>query len=333
MSEMNENRNEALLMAYINEELNAADKLQVESWLNESTENKKYFEELKQTWILTGKVKVKPVNVNMESAWDKINSRIQNSKVETVKEGRVISMRTWYSIAAVAVILIGAFTIIRYLTGSDEMLQLSAKNEVVIDTLQDGSVISLNKGSVLEYPEEFSTNERRVILHGEAFFEITPNKEKPFIIELENQGQVTVLGTSFNIHETDSNTTVFVKTGKVEFKSSVNSVILLPGEKGIMNLSTGEITKASTTQIEFNETYWLDQKLNFNDESLGEIISILESIFDTHIDLENPEAANCKLTTHFERESLEHILEVIAASFEMELIETENGYLLKGNGC
>lgn len=332
MNEMNENRNEALLMAYINEELNAVEKKQVESWLNKSAENKKYFEEIKETWILTGKVKVKPVNVDLQSAWDKINSRIENTSVKT-KSTKVISMRTWYSIAAVAVVLIGTFIIVKYLTGRNELIQLSAKNEVVIDTLQDGSVISLNKGSILEYPEEFTSNERRVILHGEAFFEITPDAEKPFIIELKNQSEVKVLGTSFNINETDSNTTVYVKTGKVEFKSSVSSVVLLPGEKGIMNLASGEITKASLQQIEFNETYWLDQKLNFEDESLAKIITVLESIFDTQIELENQEAAKCKLTTHFERESLKHILEVIAASFEMELIETDHGYILKGNGC
>lgn len=329
---MNENRNEALLMAYINEELNAGQKIEVENWLNQSTDNKKYFDELKETWILTGKVKIKPVNVNMDAAWNKINARVQQTNTSTTKNN-IFTHRFWYAVAASVVLLIGTFVIIRYMNGGNEMVQLAAKNEVVIDTLTDGSVIALNKGSILEYPEEFSSDERRVTLHGEAFFEIKPNKEKPFIIELENQGQVTVLGTSFNINETDSNTTVFVKTGKVEFKSSVNSVILLPGEKGIMNSATGEIKKATTNQIDFNETYWLDQKLNFDDQSLGEIIEILEAIFETEIQLENSAAANCKLTTHFERESLEHILEVIAASFEMELVETEKGYLLKGNGC
>lgn len=332
MSEKIENRNEALLMAYINEELIATEKMRVEIWLNESAENKKYFDELKETWILTGKVKIKPVDVNTDSAWNKINTRITNANVQP-KKNNVISIRKWYAVAAIAIILVGAFTLMKFLSGKDELIQLSAKNEVVIDTLQDGSVISLNKGSVLEYPKEFSSHERRVILHGEAFFEITPDTEKPFIIELAHKAEVQVLGTSFNIQETDSTTTVFVKTGKVAFKSSESNVTLLPGEKGIMNLSTGEIKKAAPSEIKYNETYWLDQKLNFNDESLGKIISILESIFETNIELENKTAADCKLTTHFERESLQHILEVIAASFEMELIKTDKGYILKGNGC
>lgn len=332
MSEMNENRNEALLMAYINNELNAADKLRVETWLNESAENKKYFEELKETWILTGKLKIKPVDVKSDAAWNKINSRINNSNIPA-KKNNVISIKAWYAVAAVAIILIGSFAIIKFMSANNELIQLSAKNEVVIDTLNDGSVISLNKGSVLEYPQEFSSDERRVILHGEAFFEISPDAEKPFIIELDHQAEVKVLGTSFNIQETDSTTSVFVKTGKVEFMSSVNNVILLTGEKGIMDLSNGAIKKASNEEIKFNETYWLDQKLSFEEQSLAEIIIILETIFETNIELENPDASKCKLTTHFERESLEQILEVIAASFEMQVVKTNKGYILKGNGC
>jgi transmembrane sensor len=331
MSEMNKNGNEALLIAYMNNELNAAGKLEVETWLNASAENKNYFNELKEVWILTGKVNVKPVDVNTNLAWDKINSRIQKSTQP--KKNNVISIRKWYAAAAVAIILVGAFALIKFLSGGNEMMTLSAKNDVVIDTLQDGSVISLNKGAELEYPDEFDNDERRVVLHGEAFFEIVPDTEKPFIIALDNQAEVKVLGTSFNIQETDSTTTVFVKTGKVEFKSGQNSVILLPGEKGILNLSTNEIKKASPKEIKFNETYWLDQKLNFDDQTLGEIISILESVFETNIELENKDASNCRLTTNFERETLEHILEVISASFEMELIKTKNGFILKGNGC
>lgn len=332
MSEMNYKISEALLMAYINNELSEPDKKQVEIWLNNSVENKKYFEELKEVWILTGKVKIKPVDVNTSLAWNKIKTRI-NTVEQSPKKTKVISMRLMSLAAAIAVILIGSVVLIKFISKNNDIIQLNAKNDVVIDTLQDGSVISLNKGSRLEYPAEFASHERRVMLHGEAFFEITPNTEQPFVIELDHEAEVTVLGTSFNIEESDSATTVFVKSGKVEFKSTENSVILLPGEKGIMNFADGYIRKASPDEIDFNEIYWLDQKLNFDDQPLEQIISVLESIFEISIVVENPQAANCRLTTHFERESIEEILEVIAASFEMELIKTNNGFVLKGNGC
>ncbi|MBK8926045.1 MAG: FecR family protein [Crocinitomicaceae bacterium] len=332
MSEMNSSNNGALLMAYINNELSEPDKNQVEIWLNNSIENKKYFEELKEVWILTGKVKIKPVDVNTSLAWHKISERI-NTAEQSPKKTKVISMRLIYAAAAVVVILFSSVVLIKFISKNNDLIQLSAKKEVVIDTLQDGSVISLNQGSQLEYPAEFSSDERRVTLHGEAFFEITPNAQQPFIVELDHQAEVKVLGTSFNIEESDSTTTVFVKSGKVEFKSTENSVILLPGEKGIMNFADGYVRKASQNEIDFNEIYWLDQKLNFEDQPLDQIISILESIFEVSILLENNKAANCRLTTHFERESIEEILEVIAASFEMELIKTKNGFILKGNGC
>lgn len=181
----------------------------------------------------------------------------------------------------------------------------------------------------MTYPEVFAENERRVQLKGEAFFEIEPDAERPFVIELNNESQVKVLGTSFNIEEGDSTTEVFVKTGKVEFKSSESVVILVPGEKGVLNHATGVITKAKSEELDFNETYWLDQKLDFNNTSLNEVISILSIIFETKIELENPAAGNCVLMTSFERESLDQILQIIATSFGLEVEKKETGYILK----
>ncbi len=323
---------ESLLIAYINGELSGEEKTSVESWIASSSENKKYFDELEKTWIISGKISPKPVVVDADAAWLRIKSKISQPAVE-VKVSRVFRLSPWLKVAAVAVILVGIFGIYQYMSSTPEQMTLTAKNEILIDTLQDGSVISLNKNSSLTYPEEFAENERRVQLKGEAFFEIEPDAERPFVIELNKEAQVKVLGTSFNIKESDSTTEVFVKTGKVEFTSATSKIILTPGEKGILNYSTGEIAKAKSEELDFIETYWLDQRLEFNNATLNEVISILALIFETSIVLENPAAGNCVLMTSFERESLDQILQIIATSFGLEVQKREIGYILKGNGC
>jgi transmembrane sensor len=326
--------NESLLIAYINGELSGEVKTAVEGWISASPENQKTFEELEKTWILSGNISPKPVVVNTEDAWLKLKQKITTSEsVPEQKQTRVFKMKPWMQVAAAAVVVLGIFGIYRLMNQSGEQITLTAKNEILIDTLQDGSVISLNKNSTLNYPDRFAQNERRVILKGEAFFEVEPDPERPFIIELGYESQVRVLGTSFNIEESDSTTEVFVKTGKVEFKSAASTVILIPGEKGILNHASGKIEKAQPAQLDFNETYWLDQKLDFKKTALKDVVGILSLVFSTSIELENPEAGDCQLTTAFERESLEQILDIIAGSFGLEVMKKNGGYILTGHGC
>lgn len=332
MKNNSEDINESHLIAYINGELSAGEKQLVERWIASSALHKKTFEELEKTWILTGKIAPKPVVVNTEEAWLKLRQKI-TSPEKKANKGRILTMKRWLPLAAAAAIVAGIFGIYKYLNPAVHQITLSAKNEIVIDTLQDGSVISLNKNATLTYPDQFAQNERRISLRGEAFFEIEPDQTKPFIIELSHAAQVTVLGTSFNIEESDSTTEVFVKTGKVEFRAENAVTILLPGEKGILHYATGEIKKTSSDTPDYEETYWLDQKLVFNKTPLKEVVAVLNTIFEKQIVLENVETGNCTLTTEFERESLEHILQVIADSFALEIEKTTGGYILKGNGC
>src|SRR6185295_8602769 len=76
---------------------------------------------------------------------------------------------------------------------------------VLVDTLSDGSVITLNKRSTITYPSKFKGNTRAIALKGEAFFNVAPDQKKPFIISV-NDEQETVVGTSFNIKSENGNT-------------------------------------------------------------------------------------------------------------------------------
>jgi transmembrane sensor len=330
VNEKNNHIDESTLLLYIKGEASAVQISQVDQWLQQSADNRKLLKDLEKTWTLSGNITPKPVVVDVQAAWSNISRRIS---VEPARSTRVFTLKNVLRIAAVVVILAGSFAVFRLMSGDPAQLVLTAQNEVIMDTLPDGSVISLNKNSELTYPEKFASNERRVKLEGEAFFEIEPDQERPFIIELQHQSTVTVLGTSFNIEEKAGITEVFVKTGKVEFKSSASVLILMPGEKGVLDHQTGIIEKAQPEKIDFNEMFWLDQKLEFDSEPLKNVIHVLSQTFDTEIEVSDSTSLNCPLTTKFERESLEQILDVISGSFNLRVQPTDHGYILTGDGC
>ncbi|WP_439484179.1 FecR family protein [Cyclobacterium plantarum] len=102
-------------------------------------------------------------------------------------------------------------------------------------TLSDGSQIRLNENSEFEFPEAFLNGQRLVRLEGEAFFDITPNPDKPFIVQTGN-AEIVVLGTSFNIN-THQATEVTVASGKVKVANRVSreQAFLQPGQQAVLD--------------------------------------------------------------------------------------------------
>lgn len=320
---------DALLMAYINGELDQQIEERVQQWRAVSEENKIHFEKLRKAWEISGEIRPKPVVVDPDNAWDKVLDRINqtDSKVIPMQPKRSFK-RVYWSVAAVAILLIGVVGILRMTGGGVNEITRFAETAGVVDQLDDGSVVTLNANTSLVYPEEFEGDERRVSLNGEAFFEIERNEEKPFIIDLQANSYVKVLGTSFNIKsfESDSLIEVFVKTGKVEFGTdTTNNVILIAGQKGIMNKFTGEIETPNDPSIGLKETYWIDQEIIFDGEGMDEVLNTLNTIFDQEIILNCEAAKDCTLVSTHKEESLDDILSVIIGVHDLSLRKERNG--------
>src|SRR5690606_25586452 len=125
--------------------------------------------------------------------------------------------------------------------------------------LPDGTRVWLNAVSKLEYPAEFSADKRQVAVTGEAYFEVTENKDKPFIVTSRGQ-TIQVLGTSFNVYayaEEGATVTTLVDgslmvTSTDNTNPSRSQVMLAPGEKSIQ--LDGQLDKQKA-DIE-SETAW-----------------------------------------------------------------------------
>jgi ferric-dicitrate binding protein FerR (iron transport regulator) len=113
--------------------------------------------------------------------------------------------------------------------------------------LPDGTKVWVNAASSLKFPEKFAAAERRVIVKGEAYFEVAPQKNKPFIVEIPGKQQVSVLGTHFNINSYDDEqavaTTLLEGSIKINVAGSDKSVTLQPGQQSLVFSEQKIITK------------------------------------------------------------------------------------------
>lgn len=273
---------------------------------------------------------------NADSAWEKVENRIQNQRE---KESRKI--RPFYSLplfrmaAAVLVataVLFAGLRWARNISEQSKMLEISSTDQVLKTfTLPDGTVVSLNSDTKIKYPQRFGRNTREVSIEGEAFFEVKPNKHKPFIIHAGN-AEIKVLGTSFNVnaYPQTKQVEVIVETGKVQVvnkNTQTNELILDPGDKGTLIYSSNSLLK--TTNQDPNFLAWKTHNLIFKATSLGEVIQTLEKVYKVNIHLADQRLGSLLLSAQFNDDSLDFIMKVIGTTFQIEPQQIDGQYFLK----
>ncbi|RPD41179.1 FecR family protein [Chitinophaga barathri] len=189
--------------------------------------------------------------------------------------------------------------------------------------LPDSSVVYLNAGSSLSYPEKYDTL-RQVHLEGEAFFEIGQNAEQPFIVRTAYT-TTRVLGTRFNIeaHEREGITRVALVEGKVETGDSLHKVILSPGTMALHENSTG---RQSVQDIEGNVAGWIKGELVFNGVSLAEALQRIGEAYNIQVALRPGAGRSYSITGHFQKESPEKILNALLAVYGLKWRHSDGIY-------
>jgi len=287
------------------------------------------FEACVETWKTINKMQ-EIQKFDTDTAWNKLHQRISDEELNqfNYREKKVIPMRWIVGIAATVVLLVGFTSLWVYQRSSNQTFQVvNNKVEPQKVELPDGSNVFLNKDAQLSYNQSYHQNQRNVKLSGEAFFEVVPNSQKPFIVEC-NQTSVKVLGTSFNISSSAKYTEVIVASGRVEFyeNSSISTnVILLPGDKGFF--SNGNLSKITND----NQNYlsWKDHKLVFKAMPLQQVISDINQTYHCQIEIGDTSINNLLITTTFNDIPLSGIMESITLAFNLKFVkQTETSYIL-----
>jgi ferric-dicitrate binding protein FerR (iron transport regulator) len=314
-----------LLINYLLGETTAAENQAVENWLAEDASNQAHYDEFKKVWEQSLFL-ADNIDVDEEAAWKRLQVRM--------KKGRGFSVyRSVAAIAAMLIIALGIFWMFnQFENSSNSKTQLvkvhtiSSSLESLIDTLSDQSIITLNKKAELTTPEQFVAQERRVKLEGEAFFDIAPNKEKPFIIETISDVEIKVVGTSFNVKSFDEYTEVIVETGIVELNRAGQSIRLLPNEKARI-YKNDKIMKVEKSTDKLYQ-YYRSRKFVCDNTPLSKVVEVLNEAYDEKIIIREESLKNLPLTTRFDNEPLDLVLEVLSETFEFDVIKKGNTYII-----
>ncbi|MBE9467878.1 MAG: FecR family protein [Bacteroidetes bacterium] len=330
------NINWNFIAKYLSDETSETDNEVFEMWLKDE-DNMKIFNNIKTSWKLMDKSQ-RMKDINTENAWDKLHAKIDIDEEDlSIKPN--FSIKKFMRYAALFIILIG-FSFSGYLLYNSPLNPIlynsieAANNELnkkVI--LPDGSSVYLYADSRINFPKEFSKNNRKVQLTGEAFFEIVKNTKKPFIVSAKN-ARVKVLGTSFSVNANLPNkkVEVFVKTGKVKFYKKNNeqaNVILKPGNLGIF--SNNEISKKQNNNI--NYLSWKTNDLIFKNNKLEDVISEINKTYNVEILCETSVIRNLRMTSTFSNQPIDNVLEVICSTFDLNYMikDTKEIVLTKNN--
>lgn len=199
--------------------------------------------------------------------------------------------------------------------------------------LSDGSVVVLNSGSQLQYPEQFGQDKRMVKLQGEAFFEVTKNTAAPFSIE-SNGITTTVLGTSFNINTFNpQQLMVTVMTGSVQVQenNSLEMVELSRNQQAMINPESSQIKVNQVMAAHYCD--WKDHVLRFDAEKLVNVAQKLERWYGYQFSFANQQIKDCPITGEFKEESLLHVLKAIETITKVQFKLDGEQIQFYGNAC
>jgi ferric-dicitrate binding protein FerR (iron transport regulator) len=272
--------------------------------------------------------------IDVDRAWNSVHSRlVENGLLISEKPARIRFMNTYLlRIAAAALILISLGTAAVYMNNagylSKKITVIAGNDEKnILIPMPDGSKVYLNRNSIFSYRKNFGEHNRNVKLTGEAFFEITPEVSKPFIIDA-GKASVKVVGTSFNVitNNYESAVEVFVKTGKVlvSDNSGAQSVKLDPGYVGTVN------SKTSVRKLNNNPNYlsWKTGYLDYSGQKLSIVFNDLKRVYNMDIVANDPAILENPWHSPIDNSSEETIINMICISFNLSYTKDGNVYRL-----
>jgi len=173
---------------------------------------------------------------------------------------------------------------------------------------QDGSEAYLNADTKIRYPQKFGLTKRQVYVDGEAYFNVSPAKKRPFIVHAGNTS-VKVLGTSFNVkaYNNEEKIEVVLDEGKIEFRTSGNRYSLSPGQLVVYHKTNGESVVRNLSKST-NLSLWKNNIIYFHDTPLTEVLRMLERRYGVSFEVKDRKALEYSYTITTRQTTITDIL-------------------------
>jgi ferric-dicitrate binding protein FerR (iron transport regulator) len=301
------------------------EKLELHRWMAKSKDNVNTFEQMKKVW------EASYIHQKISNE-DRVFSKIQNKKkfLERLKTETNTPRRHstpvkrkghfgWTAAAVISLMILISYPIYRNLVNVPEKANIlpvlthkengrGQKSKVI---LSDGTNVWLNSSSKLSYINGFTDSIREVFLEGEAYFEVTKNKNKPFIVHT-GKLKTTVIGTSFNIrhYPKDAHPTLFLEEGKVKYeylKSTKGTNILTPGNGVKWDSKKGEMVKFTDDPLHWNA--WKNNILLFDDLDFITALEECERWYDVDFIIKGTPPTHWRFTGKFKNAYLKTVLQ------------------------
>lgn len=251
---------------------------------------------------------------------------IRSMKEDHLRPRRSFALYTRY--AAAAALLIGSTALITHLLSKESLPHEKAMSSLYVPSgqraqliLPDGTQVWLNTRSTLTYPTSFGSKERRVNLTGEAFFDVTKDAKRPFIVSAKDV-EMKVLGTKFNVYNQPD--TDYIQASLLEGSIEVSDarmptlrVTLKPNET--VTVCEGKMEVQPITSSD--HFLWKDGIYCFENESLKNILIQLERYYDVKIEVKEPELFNLTYSGKFrQNDGIDEILRIIGKIHRFKVI-------------
>ncbi|MCK9414400.1 MAG: DUF4974 domain-containing protein [Prolixibacteraceae bacterium] len=327
---------EELLPGYFSGDLSDRERAIVDEWRIELPGNELFYQESKKAWeamSLLGEME----QFNSFEALNKVNARIFEQKP---MQWLVVVQR------AAAVLLLPLLFFSGYTLMRNSSLKKLQEGHVVMQSitsrqgmvtkfeLSDGTKVWLNSGSELKFPTRFTGDTREVVLNGEAYFDVTKNKNQPFRVNA-NKLNVEVLGTSFNVvsFNDETQSEVVLVTGQVALSSDNGQT---KKDFGTMHSGQRAIYKNENQKVYEEEVQvdkyiaWKEGNLIFRDDKMEDVVKRLSRWFNVEIIINDPEIKSYIYKATFRNETLTQVLHLLKISAPIDYRITGNQLMPNG---
>lgn len=333
------------LIHYFAGECSEEEAAEIEAWISADPNRERRVARLRQIWEAAEREPQSSPDV--DAMWDGLERRLGSTELErresessrqSVSRSRRkgeprrermggylgFPLRVLAVAVSVLILALGIWTVYEWEPvhqGASSMRTITTKvGQRVQVRLGDGTQVMLNAKSKLTLPPKFGSEKRRVTLRGQAYFEVVPDEDRPFLVHAK--GAVTkVLGTKFDVgaYPSDEKVRVVVAEGKVTVRSSKEGI----GES--LTLSDRQMASLSNSgrsivrrEVDPNPYLaWTEGKLLFRDASFQEVRRRLRSWYGLRVKLKAPSGSVGHLNATFTDEPLEEVLDIIAETLNL----------------
>lgn len=320
-----------VIVRYLSGQATRAEKKTVMDWMAKSRKNQSYLIEVQKLWVEATKDKKRNI---VESQLDFLEI-IRKTNINDQYQSKSSARRIFYFFkrAAIWLLIIGftfgsGYIFSNLLSPVDDSVHrlVADKGHVSQIILEDGTRVWLNSGSQMTFPTEMG-KVRKVILQGEAYFEVFSDHKRPFHVEI-NYGTIIAKGTRFTVscYNEDEDINAVLVEGNIDWVLPGGKIVSFsPNEKVTFDKTTTKISRLNVdTELYYG---WIENRFIFNNDKLSKIIKELERWYKIEITIKDKELGSQEFSGIFPKTvSVKSFLEILSTTgIEYKIIQGPEG--------